>query len=104
MANPPEIEAVVPSDLQDLVPVFLENRKKDLHSLTVAIAAGDFELVRRIGHRMKGSGRSYGFSAITALGMQMEERGKARDRDGVIKLLAKYRHYLDNVKIKYEAG
>jgi hypothetical protein len=53
---------------------------------------------------MKGSGRSYGFSAITALGMQMEERGKARDRDGVIKLLAKYRHYLDNVKIKYEAG
>ena len=104
MANPPEIEAVVPRDLQDLIPVFLENRKKDLHSLTVAIAAGDFELVRRIGHRMKGSGQSYGFSAITALGMQMEERGKARDRNGVITLLAKYRHYLDNVKIKYEEG
>ena len=102
MTNPPEIEAVVPSELQDLIPVYLENRKKDLHSLTVAIAAGDFELVRRIGHRMKGSGHSYGFSAITALGMQMEERGKARDRNGAITLLAKYRHYLDNVKIKYE--
>jgi HPt (histidine-containing phosphotransfer) domain-containing protein len=97
-----DLQATVPCDLRELIPIFLETRQKDLHSLMVAIAADDFALLRRIGHRMKGSGNSYGFPTITRIGAQIEERAKAGDKSALVALLAKYRHYLDNVQIKYE--
>jgi HPt (histidine-containing phosphotransfer) domain-containing protein len=104
MPDSTEFEAVVPSDLRHLIPVFLENRQKDLYSIMVAIAADDFEMLRQIGHRMKGSGNSYGFAAISSLGMQIEQRAKVSDKSELIRLLAKYRQYLANVKIKYADG
>jgi len=101
MLNSNELIAVVSGELRHLIPVFLENRHKDLHSLTVAIAADDFDMLRRIGHRMKGSGGSYGFATITSLGAQIEERAKVSDKNALIALLGKYRHYLANVQITY---
>jgi len=95
------LRAVVPADLQEVIPVFLENRQKDFQSLTVAIA-GDFEMIRQIGHRMKGSGNLYGFPIITALGAQIELCANVRDKAQVISGLAKWRHYLANVKTMYE--
>lgn len=102
MGDTDELQAIVPTELQNLVPVFLDNRTKDIHSLTVAIAAGDFEMLRQIGHRMTGSGSSYGFPTISALGSRIEQCAKVSDRPQLIALLAKYRHYLANVKIRYQ--
>jgi HPt (histidine-containing phosphotransfer) domain-containing protein len=102
MSSGNEFEALVPSDLRELIPVFLENSQKAFQSLIQAIAAADFEMVRLIGHRMKGSGNSYGFAPISAIGMEIEETAKRNDKTELIRLAAKYRHYLANVKIRYQ--
>jgi HPt (histidine-containing phosphotransfer) domain-containing protein len=101
---PNEFEALVPSDVRELVPLFLQNRHKELHSLTEAIDAADFKMVHLIGHRMKGSGKAYGFDAISELGLQLEERAKVSDKAELLRLLAKYRQYLANVTVKYQEG
>ena len=49
----------VSKDLEDLIPTYLTNRNKELDVLRQALAGGDFEQMRQIGHRMRGVGVSY---------------------------------------------
>lgn len=98
----PEYTATVAKDLEDLIPVFLKNRHKDLDTLRAALASADFEQLRQIGHRMKGVGNSYGFSEVSAFGKDIEDAAKASDRDTIGACISAYEDYLANVKIVYE--
>lgn len=96
------ITVTVAKDLEDLVPTFMKNRGKELDTLRAALAAGDFEQIRQLGHRMKGVGTSYGFEQVSVLGKQIEDGAKAADRAGLSARLVEYADYLARVKIVYE--
>jgi HPt (histidine-containing phosphotransfer) domain-containing protein len=96
------IIVTVAKDLEDLVPTFMTNRGKELETLRVALAAGDFEQMRQLGHRMKGVGNSYGFEKVSQLGKLVEDGAKASDREALGARLAEYADYLARVKIVYE--
>jgi HPt (histidine-containing phosphotransfer) domain-containing protein len=96
------IIVTVAKDLEDLVPTFMKNRLKELETLRSALAAGDFEQMRQLGHRMKGVGNSYGFEKVSLLGKKVEERAKAGDRGALVTHLAEYADYLARVQIVYE--
>ncbi|MFY9315494.1 MAG: Hpt domain-containing protein [Burkholderiales bacterium] len=96
------IIVTVAKDLEDLVPTFMKNRTKELETLRAALAAGDFEQMRQLGHRMKGVGNSYGFEKVSLLGKQIEDGAKAGDRGGLDAQLADYADYLARVQIVYE--
>ena len=98
----PKYDVKVPRDLEDLIPVFMANRKKELDTLRVALASADFEQLRQLGHRMKGVGNSYGFEKVSQLGKQVEDGAKTGDRDGLGTCLAEYTDYLARVQIVYE--
>jgi HPt (histidine-containing phosphotransfer) domain-containing protein len=59
--NDDALTVKVSKDIEDLIPAFLANRKKEVETLRAALAAGDFEQLRQVGHRMRGVGHSYGF-------------------------------------------
>jgi len=92
----------VSKDLEDLIPTYLTNRNKELDTLRQALAGGDFEQMRQIGHRMRGVGVSYGFDDVTSLGKLIEEGAKAGDKAGLEKHIADYGDYLSNLRITYE--
>jgi HPt (histidine-containing phosphotransfer) domain-containing protein len=94
--------AVVAKDLEDLVPVFIKNRTKELDTLKAAIGAGDFEQLKQLGHRMKGVGNSYGFAPISDFGKTIEDSAKTSDKAAIEACIATYADYLANVKIVYE--
>lgn len=94
--------AVVAKDLEDLIPVFLKNRTKELDSLSVALKAGDYEQLKQLGHRMKGVGNSYGFAPISEYGKQIEDGAKKADTGVISGCITAYSDYLANVKIVYE--
>lgn len=94
--------AVVAKDLEDLIPVFLKNRAKELDALKAAVGSGDFEQLKQLGHRMKGVGNSYGFAPISEYGKAIEDGAKAADKAGIEGCIATYADYLANVKIVYE--
>jgi HPt (histidine-containing phosphotransfer) domain-containing protein len=96
------ITVTVTKDLEDLVPVFLKNRQKEIETLRAALAARDFEQLRQVGHRMKGVGNSYGFAQVTAIGKQIEDGAKACDGAAIEARLAEYVDYLARVKVVYE--
>jgi HPt (histidine-containing phosphotransfer) domain-containing protein len=96
------ITVTVAKDLEDLVPTFMKNRGKELETLRAALAAGDFEQMRQLGHRMKGVGNSYGFEMVSQLGKQIEEGARDGDRGALDARLAEYADYLARVQIVYE--
>jgi HPt (histidine-containing phosphotransfer) domain-containing protein len=100
MAEP--IPVTVARDLEDLVPTFMKNRTKELDSLRAALAAGDMEQLRQLGHRMKGVGTSYGFDKVSLLGKQIEDAAKTGNSAGLQACLADYADYLGRVQVVYE--
>jgi len=96
------ITVSVAKDLEDLIPTFMNNRNKELETLRAALAAGDMEQLRQLGHRMKGVGTSYGFEQVSVLGKQVEDGAKAKDLPGLQTCVAQYADYLVRVKIVYE--
>ena len=92
----------VAKDLEDLIPVFMSNRKKELDTLRVALAAADFDQLRQLGHRMKGVGNSYGFAQVSEIGKHVEDGARSGDRAALEAVLVQYRDYLAKVQITYE--
>jgi HPt (histidine-containing phosphotransfer) domain-containing protein len=95
-------KVVVARDLEDLIPVFLKNRRKEVDTLKVALASADFEQLRQLGHRMKGVGNSYGFGRVSDIGKQIEDGARSGDRAGLEASIAGYAEYLSRVEVAYE--
>ena len=100
--NENDCKVIVQKDLEDLIPVFMRNRHKELDALRVALAAADFEQLRQLGHRMKGVGNSYGFSHISTLGKYIEDGARSGDRASLQARISEYEEYLSKVQITYE--
>jgi HPt (histidine-containing phosphotransfer) domain-containing protein len=92
----------VAKDLEDLIPVFMSNRKKELDALRVALAAADFEQLRQLGHRMKGVGNSYGFAQVSDFGKHVEDGARSGDRALLESTIVRYTEFLSKVQITYE--
>ena len=92
----------VAKDLEDLIPVFLSNRKKELDALRAALAASDFEQLRQLGHRMRGVGNSYGFDHVSTLGKHIEDGARSGEKAALEVRVAEYGEYLSKLQIAYE--
>ncbi|MBF0188498.1 MAG: Hpt domain-containing protein [Magnetococcales bacterium] len=89
-------------DLEDIIPGYLENRRKELNELRTAVTGSDFETLRVLGHRMKGSGAGYGFKEITDIGRCIEERAKATDGSAIEAEIDRLEDYLQRVDVVYK--
>jgi len=97
-----KIKVVIDADLEELIPTFLENRVTDLNNLKAALAEGDYETLRSIGHSLKGVGGGYGFERITQLGAAIENFAKENDKDAVSENISELGLYLERVDVVFE--
>ena len=95
-------KVTVAKDLEDLIPVFMTNRRKEVESLRAALSAADFEQLRQLGHRMKGVGNSYGFERISLFGKQIEDGARTGDRASLDACINEYKDYLSRLQVHYE--
>ena len=98
----PHYKVTVARDLEDLIPVFMSNRRKELDTLRVALASADFDQLRQLGHRMKGVGNSYGFDHVSTLGKHIEDGARTGDRAALEAHIREYADYLAKVQIVFE--
>lgn len=92
----------VDPDLEDLIPGFLENRRKDIGQMQADLAGGDLERIRITGHSMKGAGGGYGFDAITDIGAAIEQAAKAGDRTAIEHSIQALQDYLDRIEVVFD--
>ena len=96
-----KIVVKVDQDLEDLIPLFISTREKDMAGLATGLAAGDFTALRMIGHSMKGAGGAYGFDPVSTIGGVIETAALASDAATIAAQLAALRDYLARIEIKY---
>lgn len=88
-------------DLRELIPGFLDNRRRDAEALLDAVHRGDLETIARLGHSLKGVGGGFGFDEVSALGSAIEAAGREGRLDEVERLSRRLRSYLDEVQIVF---
>ncbi len=68
-----------PMDVTDLIPAYLERRSQEIIQMNDLLEKNDYRMLKRIGHQLKGSAKSYGFEDLGNLGSELEkasEEGK----------------------------
>lgn len=85
-------------DTAPLVPGFLQNRRDDVNAMRPLIEAADFGRVQALGHRMKGTGKSYGFSEISRIGAGIEWAAHQNDAVALERLVNELDAYLTRVR------
>ena len=88
-------------DFEDIVPNFLANRRKDLHTLRHALNSADFSAIQMLGHRMKGDGGGYGFDRISEIGTAMELAAVRHDHAAAEKHIAELEDFLARLQVEY---
>jgi len=92
----------VDEDLEDLIPGFLNNRRKDIDTMRSALKEGDFETIRSLGHSMKGAGGGYGFDLITDIGRDLEISARDGDVEKINQKVDALARFLESVEVVYE--
>ena len=94
------IVVTVERDLEDLLPVFLEQRRNDLATIARALPARDFEVIRKAGHGMAGAGTSYGFEILSELGQRIVEAARAGDMPQLQRLHQAFADVMSRLVVK----
>lgn len=102
-SQPGRIVVRIDPGLRDLVPEFLENRRREVPALQAAIERGDLASVQAAGHRLKGDGGGYGFDAISGIGGALEEAAKRGDREALRRAVRELAAFLERVEVVDEA-
>lgn len=76
-----------PENIQEYLPQFFENRKKDCSKAKTALKQNSFEDVARVGHAIKGVARPFGFPELETMGLKLEEAGLQKDLNSCLKII-----------------
>jgi hypothetical protein len=91
----------IDSELEYLIPEYLDGRRKDAASIAEALLRQDFESIRILGHNMKGTGGGYGFDAITIIGGEIQQAAISGDAGTLERLAGELADYLGRVTVRY---
>ena len=96
-----QLTVEISRDLEAIVPIFLDNRKKDVQTLQNALSTQDLRTVQTLGHRMKGDGGGFGFDRITEIGAAMERAAILEDRSTIEQYISQLEDFLKRVVVIY---
>ncbi len=88
-------------ELMELIPAFLNNRYADILLMQDALKKGDYEIIERAGHGMKGSGAGFGFEAITEIGKSLEKAAQDKDVASIQESINRLSDYMKHIEVIY---
>ncbi len=96
---PDSIMIEMPAGLEDIVPGYLTNRKKEVSEMFDLVAASEYERVSILGHNLKGSARGYGFPDLIPMGLALEQSADQMDCGSLRAQIAALGSYLGRVQL-----
>lgn len=100
--HPGPLRISIDPDIRDLIPGFLQNRNHDVQTLKEAVAIGNFDTIRTLGHRMRGDGGGYGFHLISEIGHALENAAREKNSHEIIARVQELSTYLGRIEVVYE--
>ncbi|MGZ3774810.1 MAG: Hpt domain-containing protein [Pseudobdellovibrionaceae bacterium] len=96
-----KIKVEIDADLEDLIPQFLENRKKDIEVLQQLIEKNDLTALAQLAHKVKGAATSYGFAELGELASQIEMQAKSNQSHQLPELIQKMKTHFLKIEVHY---
>jgi histidine phosphotransfer protein HptB len=96
------ITVCIDQGLEDIIPGFLENRRRDVQTLESALQERNLTQIQIIGHRMRGDGGGYGFDAISMMGTALEQAAVRQDWSAIGRHIAELIDFLARVTVVYQ--
>jgi HPt (histidine-containing phosphotransfer) domain-containing protein len=87
--------------MEDVVPGYLEKRRADVGVYRQALDARDFDAIKKLAHKMKGTGAGYGFPRLTELGAELERAAMRSDAGVIRENLEEFASYVEKVELEY---
>jgi len=88
-------------ELMPVVPEYLAYRQRDCAEIERLLVSGAMEDLQALGHRLKGSGGSFGFDEISAIGEALELAARVPDAAGIKAVIVRLERYLARVAVTY---
>ena len=95
------IRVLIEPGMEDAAPLYLEKRRKDVPQYRQALAGQDFDTIRTLGHKMKGTGAGYGFPELSSIGAAIEQAAARKDESTVRMKVNELALYVDTVELEY---
>ncbi len=73
---------------------YIERRFLDLQNLKKLADAPDFNLVKNLGHQLKGNAKSFGFDDLTSVAIAFEKTAERQDKISFLSAVADFEKYL----------
>ncbi len=89
----------IAAGIADLVPAFLENRRRELDVIRAAAKARDHRRLWQLAHNLKGVAGSYGFDHLSAIGLALEQAAQASDDAVIDQQLQRLDQHLASIEI-----
>jgi HPt (histidine-containing phosphotransfer) domain-containing protein len=93
---------IIDKDLEEIVPRYLQIVRNDMQVLRDAFEKKDYEALKRVGHKFKGSGGAYGFDVISEIGAKIEILAQSKQEEDIRPLIGQLCSYFETIEIVYE--
>lgn len=91
----------IDSDLEDIIPGFLENRRNDIIDLRKFFENKQYQELERIGHKVSGSSGGYGFHQLGKIAKSIEKNAPEQNDGELNRLINEFKDYVENVSVKF---
>jgi signal transduction histidine kinase/DNA-binding response OmpR family regulator len=92
---------LVEQGMEDVVPGYLAKRRAEVAVYRQALAESNFETIRMLAHKTKGTGAGYGFPVLTELGSIIEKAAERHDVEELSLRTDELSSYLASVELEY---
>jgi CheY-like chemotaxis protein len=96
----PDLVVIDDEDTAPLIPAFLDNRREEVATMRSLLEQANFARVESIGHKLKGTGKSYGFAALSRIGGDVERAAHQHDAAAMERLINELDAYLSHVQVE----
>ena len=91
----------IDSDLQDLIPQFLTNRKNDMNQLLQFVETNDLAAIAALAHKIKGTAAGYGFSQLSEYASQLEQIAKGTSTGDLKTVATNMKNHFDRIEVRF---
>lgn len=76
---------------------YIERRRTDLENCNKALQQGDFDVLARVAHQVKGNAVTFGYAELGTLAVQLEEAALAKNTTNATQVLAQFARFLSQL-------
>ena len=95
------ISVLASSEFKDLISGIIDNWKQEIQVMLQALDRNNYEAIRSISHKMRGTGAMLGFGDITEMGEILETAAANRNKERIRETLQMLSAHIVKMDVEY---